>query len=366
MSLIRYQIPELSNWARFDRLASFTQFSAAMIATGRLPAHRVALLGPGDRNRWYAASPSYARALNRLALPAIRGAVGVDGALVLAGASLGALAALHATLTQPDTAGALFLQSGSFFRPDLDAQERSFGGFGAVTEFVESVEAADEAATALRIGMTCGAAEENLANNRRMVWVQVAMVFVTLYLATPTSPTKRKVKLAALATSPFIIAYLALGWDSAGSGLFKPVEMIRSVIDPQSDGSTMWREIENYDLLYTFRQYWILGTGYGNGYWEMAQVPAIDYALEKFIPHNSILGLWCYCGIIGYTAFTLLWAAGVFFAMRAYRAASNGMPRSSIRATALRYSTQWAIRSGETRSRMCSYSAAQPSQSERQ
>jgi enterochelin esterase-like enzyme len=152
----------------FDRLASFTRFSAAMIATGRLPAHRVALLGPGDRNRWYAASPSYARALNRLVVPAIRGAVAVDGALVLAGASLGALAALHATFTQPDTAGALFLQSGSFFRPDLDAQERSFAGFDAVSEFVEGVEAADEATPALRIGMTCGAAEENLANNRAM------------------------------------------------------------------------------------------------------------------------------------------------------------------------------------------------------
>lgn len=152
----------------FDRLASFTRFSAAMIATGRLPAHRVALLGPGDRNRWYATSPSYARALNRLALPAIRGAVAVDGALVLAGASLGALAALHAALTQPDTAAALFLQSGSFFRPELDAQERSFAGFAAVTEFVERVHAATPDATKLRIGMTCGAAEENLANNRAM------------------------------------------------------------------------------------------------------------------------------------------------------------------------------------------------------
>jgi enterochelin esterase-like enzyme len=158
----------LHDGPEFDRLASFTRFSAAMIAAGRLPAHRVALLGPGDRNRWYAASPSYARALNRLALPAIRGAVAVDGAVVLAGASLGALAALHAALTQPDTAVALFLQSGSFFRPELDAQEWSFAGFAAVTEFVERVHAATPDATKLRIGMTCGAAEENLANNRAM------------------------------------------------------------------------------------------------------------------------------------------------------------------------------------------------------
>jgi enterochelin esterase-like enzyme len=152
----------------FDRLASFTRFSAAMIAAGRLPAHRVALLSPGDRNRWYAAAPSYARALSRLVLPAIREAVGVDRSVALAGASLGALAALHAVCTEPSTAGALFLQSGSFFRPDLDAQERSFAGFGAVTEFVERLETAMPDATSLRIGMTCGTGEENLANNRTM------------------------------------------------------------------------------------------------------------------------------------------------------------------------------------------------------
>ena len=149
----------------FEQLASVTRFAAAMIASGRLPAHRVALLGPGDRNRWYAASPAYARALSGLALPAIRGAVAVRGTVALAGASLGALAALHAAVTRPGTAGALFLQSGSFFRPDLDAQEQSFGGFAAVTEFVGSL---DSAGPTLSIGMTCGLAEENLANNQLM------------------------------------------------------------------------------------------------------------------------------------------------------------------------------------------------------
>jgi enterochelin esterase family protein len=155
----------LHDGPEFDRLASLTRFAAAMIASGRLPAYRVALLGPGDRNRWYAASPAYARALSGLAMPAIRDAVAVHGSVALAGASLGALAALHAAVTQPGIADTLFLQSGSFFRPDLDAEERSFGGFPAVTDFVASL---DSSGPALRIGMTCGLGEENLANNRQM------------------------------------------------------------------------------------------------------------------------------------------------------------------------------------------------------
>jgi enterochelin esterase family protein len=158
----------LHDGPEFDRLASFTRFSAAMIASGRLPAHRVALLGPGDRDRWYAASPAYARALRGLALPAIRNAVAVGGTVALAGASLGALAALHGAVTSPGAIGALFLQSGSFFRPDLDAHEKSFAGFGAVTEFVAGLEAAAPGGPSLRIGMTCGTGEENLANNRVM------------------------------------------------------------------------------------------------------------------------------------------------------------------------------------------------------
>ena len=193
----------------FDRLASFTRFSAAMIATGRLPAHRVALLGPGERNRWYAASPSYARALNRLALPAIRGAVAVDGTVALAGASLGALAALHATFTHPDTAGALFLQSGSFFRPDLDAQERSFAGFGAVTEFVERVGAAGPAAPAVRIGMTCGTAEENLANNRTMARVLAGLGHDVAFTEVPDAHTYVGWRDA---LDPHLVDVLAAAW----------------------------------------------------------------------------------------------------------------------------------------------------------
>jgi O-Antigen ligase len=156
-----------------------------------------------------------------------------------------------------------------------------------------------------------------IANNRRMVWVQVLMVFVTLYFSTPTNPAKRKVKYTVFALSPFIAAYLAIGWDQKG-GIFKPVNMIRSIVDPETDASTLWRQIENYDILFTIKQFWIFGYGYGNGYWEVMPLPPIDYSLERYLPHNSLLGLWCFAGVAGYTAITLLWGAGVFFAIRAY------------------------------------------------
>ena len=150
------------------QLAAITRFSAAMIALGQLPAHRLALLSPGHRDSWYSASLAYAHALHRSVLPAVRNVVGVGPAPVLAGVSLGALAALHATTTFPGTWAALFLQSGSFFRRESDEHESSFAGFDAITRYVQSLDDAAPPTQRLDIGMTVGLAEENLTNNRVM------------------------------------------------------------------------------------------------------------------------------------------------------------------------------------------------------
>ena len=71
----------------------------------------------------------------------------------------------------------------------------------------------------------------------------------------------------------------------------------------------------------TFRQNPLLGVGYGHGYVELVKLPDISsvYALYRFIPHNGILGLWAYGGIVGFTALWTMLVAGIFFAARAYR-----------------------------------------------
>ena len=144
----------------YERLAGITAYAAA-----QLPPLRVALVAPGERNRWYSANPAYAAALVTKVLPAIDGVAGVAGKPIGLGVSLGALAMFHAHRTYPDTFGGLFLQSGSFFTPELDPQERDFSGFGPVTEFVASLE---KGARPIPVTITCGTVEENLANNRRL------------------------------------------------------------------------------------------------------------------------------------------------------------------------------------------------------
>ena len=89
------------------------------------------------------------------------------GAPAAIGASLGGLALLYAQRRHPGTFGALFLQSGSFFMPRYDAHESRFPHYHRVVGFVgETLRAAEPAA--VPTVLTCGAAEENIHNNRVM------------------------------------------------------------------------------------------------------------------------------------------------------------------------------------------------------
>ncbi len=152
----------------YAELAGLTDYSAAMIASGTLPPHRLALVAPGARNEWYSASPLYAGALVRGVLPAVAAEVAVRGAPVAIGASLGALAMLHAQHRHPNTFAGLFLQSGSFFTPEHDIQERGFSRWARVTAFVAEVLGGGRGTGAAPAVLTCGAGEENIHNNREM------------------------------------------------------------------------------------------------------------------------------------------------------------------------------------------------------
>jgi enterochelin esterase-like enzyme len=148
----------------YDKLALLTRYSAAMIAAGTLPPHRVALLAPGQRDEWYSASALYSRALYVDVIPALP----ATGAPVGMGASLGALAMLVTQRRAPGTFAALFLQSGSFFMPRFDSQESGFVRYARIVRVVRRILRATEHPRPIPVQLTCGTAEENVFNNRVM------------------------------------------------------------------------------------------------------------------------------------------------------------------------------------------------------
>lgn len=151
----------------YDDLAALTTYLGVLVADARLPRLRAALLSPGPRDDWYSANGAYTRALCLAVVPQLRRLVATTRSVGM-GASLGALAMLHAQRRHPGTFDALFLQSGSFFHPRHDAHERRFSHYPRVVRAVDTVLRSPGHADPVPAVLTCGVVEENLENNRLM------------------------------------------------------------------------------------------------------------------------------------------------------------------------------------------------------
>ena len=96
-----------------------------------------------------------------------------------------ALAMLHAQRRYPGRFSALFLQSGSFFDRRLDPQERRFSRFARVTRFVADTRRRATKGEPVPVVITCGAAEENLANNRQMTMTLQQLGYPARFVEVP-------------------------------------------------------------------------------------------------------------------------------------------------------------------------------------
>ncbi len=162
--LIVHDGPEYAQFSSFVRLLDH------IVDFGEVPEMRAALVPPpGDRNESYSASARYANALAADLVPGILREAPSNRRPVLAGASLGALAALHVHFRNPGLVGGLFLQSGSFFRRRFDRGEQGFPRFSRITRFVGHVHGRRGFAPRIPAAVTCGIVEENFDNNRALV-----------------------------------------------------------------------------------------------------------------------------------------------------------------------------------------------------
>jgi O-antigen ligase len=72
------------------------------------------------------------------------------------------------------------------------------------------------------------------------------------------------------------------------------------------------------------------GTGLGQPFNEVVTLPSISFFKEyRFMPHNSILGLWAFTGVIGFTGISLALIVAVFLAGRSYRLARSPDERTA-------------------------------------
>lgn len=164
----------------------------------------------------------------------------------------------------------------------------------------------------------CGA----IANDRRIVWVQIALVVAAFFAANPRAAVSRAMMRLTVLLSPLLAVYVAVGWTSSAA-VFAPVSSVRNLVQPErSDGtidrSTLFRDLENYNLVTTFRTNPVLGTGFGHPFVQAAETDALpDFTDYLFLPHNSMLGLWAFTGAAGFTGLTTTLVVGLLLAVRA-------------------------------------------------
>lgn len=151
----------------YDRYASLTRLCAHLIAWGKVPPVRLALLTPSRREESYAASHAFLRALTGPVLEELEARYAGSRRIAVLGASLGGLTAVLAALTDPRIGGVV-AQSGSFFHPATDIGERRFRHFDRIAAHVQAIHEMPRTRVPLVVGMTCGELEENAPNNRRM------------------------------------------------------------------------------------------------------------------------------------------------------------------------------------------------------
>lgn len=80
-----------------------------------------------------------------------------------------------------------------------------------------------------------------------------------------------------------------------------PNNWLRGIVEPQTDSSSDYREIENFDLYTQVARHPLLGVGFGKPFETPLPLPDIVHLaiLLSWIPHNSILMVWSMAGPLG-------------------------------------------------------------------
>jgi hypothetical protein len=156
------------------------------------------------------------------------------------------------------------------------------------------------------------------ANNRRLAWVEVAAALALVAVVAPRTRLKVKAMRLGVFLAPVLALYLALGWNGTAR-IFGPVAKIRSIVDSGQNRSTAERDVENYNLTRNIRERPLLGMGFGHEYtvWVMPDDISAIFPQWRYLPHNSVLGIFTFAGLFGTFAIWSVFAVGLFLAARA-------------------------------------------------
>lgn len=167
-----------------------------------------------------------------------------------------------------------------------------------------------------------------LFNQRRLAWISLAMGAAMVLFLLPRGKAQRRAMRAVVVLAPVVLIYIAVGWGRS-ERIFKPVQSLATVSTAE-DTSTKARNVENLGLIATSNaNNMLMGTGWGHRYIEVSNKYSIAkfFPLWQYIPHNSILGLLAYTGILGFCGYWLVFPTAMFLTARMARMSKNAGAR---------------------------------------
>jgi len=165
-------------------------------------------------------------------------------------------------------------------------------------------------------------------NNRRLAWVGLVGCALAFYPLVG-GRLKRRIKVALICAAPFLVVYLLLA-RTHSEGIFSPGAELMGIANT-ADASTLWRMMENQNMVLTFREHRLLGSGFGHEWYEFVPLPSVSEAYKEYrlIAHNSLLWL---MGVTGTIFFMFVWmpiVVGVYLAARSYHHARNASDQTA-------------------------------------
>jgi hypothetical protein len=158
-------------------------------------------------------------------------------------------------------------------------------------------------------------------NNRRIAWIELVAGLVFLYLLLQGRGLRRRVNRRLLLTVPVIAIYAIVGWGRPGA-LFAPLRAFDSTAGPNADASTMARNEENLNLILTYIQHPVVGSGWGHPMTSVSSYYAYFGGFDvmyPYTPHNSLAALLAFAGLVGLFGTLLVIPVAAFLAARACR-----------------------------------------------
>jgi hypothetical protein len=169
-------------------------------------------------------------------------------------------------------------------------------------------------------------------NTRRIAWVELGLSLPLIYMLIGAGPLRSRINKWLLRAAPLVAAYIIAGLGS-DSGMFAPVHALLTT-GSNYDPSSLTRQEEARNLLHTLVDIGnpIMGTGWGRPY-DKAESYWSNYdaawVLTLYTPHNAILGLAAFSGLIGILGIWGVVPMGAFLAARGWWGSTAPVPRAA-------------------------------------